>query len=129
MAAISDRKTWPVINQQTRAKKGPLIRVQHPDGHYTKMYEQDAIAAGLVPGKKLAAAPDNKLAPMPAENKSVDEEPAGPDDFTTIKGVGRASAKSLTAQGITSYEQLRQADLSQLALAANVIAAIEEWRA
>lgn len=129
MATISDRKTWPVVNQQTRAKKGPLLRVRHADGHYTKMYEADAIAAGLIPGNKQARAPENKMIATPSENKAVaepDEAPA--DDFTTIPGVGKASARSLVAQGITSFAQLKSAELGELNLSAGVLKSIEEWR-
>lgn len=132
MAIIGNRKTWKISNQKTRAQRGPLLRVRHPDGHITHMYEADAIEAGLLPAKaKMKTTPANKMAPAP-DDKAPAPAPAPveavPDDFTTISGVGRASARSLAAQGITTFSQLRTADLGRLSLSKAVVAAIEEWR-
>lgn len=126
MAVIGDRKGWPMNSQATRLKRGPLIRVRHPDGHYTKMYEADAIAQGLIPQPKVAPPPANKMGPPP-ENKAP-AEPPPPDDFTTIAGVGKASARSLVTQGVTTFTALRAVDLDTLTLSKAVRSAIEEWR-
>lgn len=128
MTTITHRKAWPLNNQEARMKKGPLISVRHPDGHYTKMYREDAIAAGLLPGVKSAPLPGNKIAPLPG-NKSTPEVEAPPDDFTTIPGVGLASSRSLVAQGVKTFDQLRGTDLSTLSLSKRVVDAIEAWRA
>lgn len=127
MPIIGSRKTWKVSNQANRAQRGPLIRVTHPNGMVTKMYQQDAIDAGLIPGRKAAPPPENKLASLP-ENKASLPEETPPDDFTTIPGVGQASARSLVAQGIRTFAQLRKADLETVTLSKTVINAIEAWR-
>lgn len=131
MAIIGSRSTWKVQNAQTRQQRGPLIRVQTKGGGWVKMYEMDAIEAGLVPGKaKAAPPPENKLAPGPVNKAPTGPAPEPePDDFTAITGVGKASARSLVAQGIRTFEALRAADLDRLTLNPNVRKAVEEWRA
>jgi len=126
MAVISDYKTWQLNDREARMAKGRLVRVRHPDGHYSKMYEADAIAAGLLPGAKMRAAASNKMAPAPADK--AEAKPAEPDDFTTIAGVGKAATRALWAQGINTFDDLRTADLSQLDLTKRTQTAIEEWR-
>jgi predicted flap endonuclease-1-like 5' DNA nuclease len=124
MTLISDKSNWKLDNQEARMGKGPLLTVRHPDGHYTKMYEADAIATGLVPGKKAQPQAENKMAPAPVENKS--QPPAEPDDFTTIEGVGPAAARSIIANGVTTFAQLKAAkDLSFLSKKART--GIEAW--
>lgn len=109
-------------------KKGPLVKVKHPDGHYSKMYQADAEAAGLAPGHKALPAGENKML-TPAGNKSLTRDAAAPapEDFTTIEGLGPAAARSLVAQGITTFAQLRAA--RNLSLPKKTLAAIETWRA
>lgn len=143
MPIIGSRDTWKNDTQASRRNRGPLLKVKHPDGHWTKMYEQDAIDAGLLK-RKQAPAPANKLAPAP-ENKSaalpvLDDSPvtvgdvieaiAAPvsDDFTTINGIGRATARLLFAQNVLTFEQLRTVDLESLSLSKTAVASIEAWR-
>jgi large subunit ribosomal protein L21 len=123
MTTITDRSTWTIDSQETRMNKGPLVTVRHPDGHYTKMYRADAIAAGLIAGEKARPAAGDKMM-LPTENKSA---PAQPDDFTTIEGVGPAAARAMVARGITTFAELRAVkDLSFLTKKAR--AAVETWR-
>jgi predicted flap endonuclease-1-like 5' DNA nuclease len=85
------------------------------------MYRADAEKLGLIQpqtGKKQQPQPPNKMQ-QPEEDKAV-SEPKEPepkpqaDDFTEIDGVGQATARALVAHGITSFEQLRDADLTFL---------------
>jgi len=132
--AVLSSKSFSIDSPKTRAKKGKLIRVTLPAGNMVKMYTQDAIAMGLIapPQNKAMPAPaENKMMPMPAENK-VQPAPSQvdadllPSDFKLIKGLGRASARMLVANGVTSCEQLRTADVSFLS--PKVQKAIEDWR-
>jgi predicted flap endonuclease-1-like 5' DNA nuclease len=131
--AVLSSKSFSIDSPKTRAKKGKLIRVTLPAGNIVKMYTQDAIAMGLItpPQTKAMPAPENKMMPAPAENKAQHAPPQVdadllPSDFKLIKGLGRASARMLVAQGITSCEQLRTADVSFLS--PKVQKAIEDWR-
>jgi hypothetical protein len=112
MVVISNPRAWPLDNQQTRAKKGKLVRVRLGRGQVVKMYEADAIAQGLIPGKAKPQA-ENKMR-VPVGNKAVPDAPAEelpkPDDFTTISGIGPATARALIAHGIATFEQLRAAE-------------------
>jgi predicted flap endonuclease-1-like 5' DNA nuclease len=109
-------------------KKGKLVTVTGPRGYGVKMYEQDAIAQGLIPGKKAQPAkenkmmpqPQNKLAPAPVETKELI------DDLTTIDGIGKATERALNARGIKTFEQLRAANVDFLS--PMVKAKIEDWR-
>jgi len=132
--AVLSSKSFSIDSPRTRAKKGKLIRVTMPAGNIVKMYTQDAIAMGLVkpPQTKAMPAPaENKMMPMPAENK-VQPAPSQvdadllPSDFKLIKGLGKASARMLVANGITTCEQLRTSDVSFLPT--KVQRAIEDWR-
>jgi predicted flap endonuclease-1-like 5' DNA nuclease len=130
MATITHRGSWPLDNQEVRMGKGPLVTVKHPDGHLTKMYQQDAIAAGLIAAPKAQPQPANKMQPAEA-NKTVTSPDGQPnpeaDDLTTIPGVGLGVARSLAARGVTTFAALRAAsDLSYLSKRAQ--AAVEEWR-
>lgn len=133
MTIIGDRKTWAVDNKEIRMGKGPLVIVRHPDGHASKMYLEDAVAAGLVPAAKGLPAGENKMM-LPVEDKAAAHPPlenagAGEaaDDLTTIAGLGLASARVLVANGVTTFAQLRAAkNLSYLSKKAQ--AAVEAWR-
>lgn len=149
MAVVSN-KSFTLENQKVRGNKGPLIRVNN-NGRMVKMYEADAIAAGLVKPKDQPARPaqegkarpaeENKQAPPPAipqgkmepaavgtapEKPAAEESVAAADDLTQIEGVGKATARQLAANGIDSFAALRQAtDLSFINGPARL--AIEEW--
>jgi len=109
-------------------KKGKLVRVEIAKGQFRKMYEADAIAAGLIKARPPA---QNKMQ-VPAENKSADpapepEERPQADDFTVIPGVGQATARALVAHGIATFDELRDAGkLDYLSEKANQ--AIQDWR-
>lgn len=105
--------------------KGPLIRVKRA-GVWIKMYTEDAIEQGLIAGQKAQPKSENKMAPAAANKAAV--QPAVVADFTTISGVGKAAARSIVAQGITTLDGLRVADLNALNLTKKAAAAIEEWR-
>lgn len=114
-------------------RKGPLVKVHLGNGRYVKMHREDAIAAGHIdaPQEKAQPQPQTKERPKrqdkqitPQETKAA--QPA--DDFTVIDGVGPATARALEANGVTTFDELRDAgDLDYLS--ASVNAAIEEWRA
>ena len=111
-------------------RKGKLIRVKLRSGQFVKMYEADAIAQGYLAPKAKPQA-QNKMR-TPLQNKSAPEEietesapPA--DDFTTIPGVGPATARALVTHGITSFEQLRQAGTLGY-ISPKTMKAIEDWR-
>jgi len=130
MAVITGKKNWELVTQEKNIKKGPLVKVLIGRGQYVKMYEADAIAKGLLPSKAKPPA-DNKMR-LPTENKSTPPEtelentpPA--DDFTTIAGVGPATARALMANGINSFEQLRQAGALGY-VTPKTMQAIEAWR-
>jgi predicted flap endonuclease-1-like 5' DNA nuclease len=128
MSIILDKKNWAVDNQQVRAKKGKLVRVQIRPGQFVKMYEVDAIAKGYIKGKPQA---ENKMR-LPTENKAVleeaPEEKPQADDFTTIPGIGIATARALTTHGITTFEQLKAAgDLPYLTTKGRE--SVAAWRA
>lgn len=131
--ALINKDSFSDDNARIRANKGPLIRVEIAPGRFVKMYRADAEAAGHIAPTATKAAPpaENKMMP-PVENKTVsaantDAEMAEPDDLATIPGIGRASARALTARGITTFAQLRQAtSLDFLSPAAQ--AAVVTWR-
>ncbi len=122
MAVLSE-KSFVLENQKTRSNKGPLVRVQ-VGGRWVKMYEADAVAQGLVMAAgEPKARPAQEDKARPATNDKGGETAVAPvaasaeaevDDFTTIDGVGRATARRLVAQGIVTFAQLRQADLGFL---------------
>jgi hypothetical protein len=109
--------------------RGPLVDVQIGNGQYVKMYEADAIAQGFLAtksknGKKMRRPKQNKSG---VEN-STPEQPVGPaDDFTTILGIGKGTARALAANGITTFEQLRQAGKLSFVTPATM-QAVEAWR-
>jgi predicted flap endonuclease-1-like 5' DNA nuclease len=132
---IVDSKEWKTINQEVRMNKGKLVNINLGRGRFVKMYEADAIAQGLLKAKpqapnKMRVPPQNKTAPIekqeaPPEEKPEVKPPA--DDFTTILGVGPATARALVSHNITTFEQLKNA--GELAyLTDKVKSAIEKWR-
>lgn len=123
MAVVSN-KSFTLENEKTRAGRGPLVRVQI-GSRLVKMYEQDAIAAGHLQPKAKAAPPAEDKA-IPAEADKGEAETAPPDDFTSIDGVGPATARMLAAHGINTFEALREADLGFLSAQARQ--AVDEWR-
>lgn len=134
--AVIDSSSFTIRTREEDMKKGPLIKVEIAPGRYVKMYRADAEAQGLVapaPAATKAQPPTgNKMLP-PAGNKKADAgtdpatDPPAADDFTTIQGIGPASARALVARGITTFAQLRQA--SQLDfLSVQARQAIETWR-
>jgi hypothetical protein len=130
MAILTPKSEWLIITQEANMKKGRLVRVPLGHGQFVKMYEADAIAQGKLPGKAKPQA-DNKMR-LPTENKSAPQEPevesAPPaDDFTTIQGIGPATARALVANGITTFEQLRQPG-SLGYVTPKTMQAIEAWR-
>lgn len=112
--------------------KGKLVNIQISPGRSVKMYESDAIAKGLLkakpqPANKMQKPPQNKASKItPSEEKPEEKPPA--DDFTTISGVGPASERALAAHGITTFEQLRAAEVLNY-LPAKARAGIDAWRA
>ncbi len=124
MAVISN-KSFVTENQRTRATKGPLVRVEINPGQFSKMYEADAIAQGLIKPRPTA---ENKLR-LPDENKATDAESDEAVDFTEIEGVGPATARMLVAQQITTHAALRDAAKNDRLtfLSAQPRQAIEAW--
>lgn len=132
--AIVSSKSFELVNAKTRAAKGPLIRVEIEPGRFVKMYQADAEAQGLVQKSRPPAEDKGR---KPQEDKGAGEqtptqpppkgEGAEADDFTTIPGVGKATARALTVAGITSFAELRTADLSRI-VSSQVQEAIEAWR-
>lgn len=124
---VIDSKTWPVDNQRVRAQKGKLIRVVKRKGLVVKMYETDAIDQGYIKSKPQA---ENKMR-TPTENKAEPEaeaeETPKADDFSSIPGIGKATARALVAHGITTFEQLRQAGKLGY-LTSKAAEAVEAWR-
>jgi len=105
-----------IHKQENIMNKGPLINIQLPGqpGRMVKMYEQDAIAQGLIPApketKKRGRPPGSNKMLKPQGNKSLKtKELLPPDDFTEIPGVGMATARALQAHGIRTFEDLRKA--------------------
>lgn len=111
--------------------KGKLINIDLGKGRFVKMYEADAIARGLLKAKPQAP---NKMR-VPGQNKATPEEkPEAPpeekppaDDFSTIAGIGKATAKALAVHGIITFEQLRSAG-TLVYLGDKMNKVIESWR-
>lgn len=127
---------------QTRREKGPLVRVEKGEaGRYVKMHRADVEAEGLTakihpadrdrlrPAEhdKSQPAAGDKLAPPQGNKAAEPTPPTEPDDFATIAGVGKATARALVAHGIATFAQLKAAgELDYVTPAA--MTAIEEWR-
>lgn len=141
MPVITDKYNWPLVTQEINMKKGPLVKVQIRKGQFVKMYESDAIAKGYLPSKakpqadnkmRIPDAKQNKAAHQEAEAESTpleaaDEFAQTADDFTTIPGIGKGTARALVAHGIRSFEQLRQAGALTY-VTPKTMQAIEDWR-
>lgn len=139
MATIN-KQSFTTANAQTNREKGPLVRVELSAGRSVKMYRADVEAQGLrdkvhpadkdklrpAGGDKALPAAGDKLAPAQGD-KAVTPAPAEPDDFATIRGVGKATARALVARGITTFGQLRAAGTLDYVTPA-AMAAIEDWR-
>lgn len=108
--AIISSKSFVISTPQTRAQRGPLIRVKLRDGQYQKLYEQDAIEQGLIPGKKQEPGQDKQRKPAKDKSRKPGQDKSEPaDDLTTISGIGPASARLIVARGITTFDELRAA--------------------
>jgi hypothetical protein len=133
MATLSS-KSFTVDTPQTRAKRGPLVRVEISPGRFVKMHEQDAVAAGHIKPKGRPPQEEDKQRPAGGDKSGAGQpagkpagEPVTMDDLTTVAGVGRATARALQARGITTFEQLRQAGPLDY-LSPQTMQAIEQWR-
>jgi predicted flap endonuclease-1-like 5' DNA nuclease len=124
---IIDNKEWKIINQEVRMKKGKLVNIKISEGRYVKMYEADAIDQGLLKAKPQAP---NKMR-MPVDNKTdpkpMPEEKPPADDFASIPGIGKATARALISHGITTFEQLKAVGNLDYLTDKNM-QAIEAWR-
>lgn len=128
MPIVTNQSSWPLITQATRQSKGALIKVRMPAGNVVKMYEQDAIDQGLIEGvtseqKQHQKAEDKKR--KGDENKGG--ETVETVDFSEIDGVGKATARKIVENGIRTFEELAEADLSNV-LTGKAITAIEVWK-
>jgi predicted flap endonuclease-1-like 5' DNA nuclease len=129
MSVIEPIDKWPLVTQELNMKKGPLVKVEIGPGQYVKMYEADAIKQGHI--KSKPAEKNKMLTPerdkAKEEAKPQYEPPKTSDDFTEIAGVGPATARSLMAHGITTFQELIDAgDLDFVS--PQTMKAIEEWR-
>ena len=129
--AVLSSKSFTTDNPRKRATKGPLIRVTLPAGNIVKMYQADALAAGYIkpkpqPQNKALPPAQNKMLPAPVTNKAEEADEGQVVDFSTIKGVGLASARLIVANGIATYDELQAADVSFLSSKARQ--AVEDWR-
>ncbi len=114
--------------------KGKLVRIQLQKGQYVKMYEADAIAKGLLSAKakpqatnKMRTPPVNKQAPAEQAQPELKREfSQTADDFTTISGIGKATARALVTNGIRTFEQLKAAKKLDY-LSPKARQAIEDW--
>jgi len=118
--------------------KGPLVGVRIRPGRFVRMYKADAMATSSIPnrigeGKRRKEVLENK-AVLPEEDKSLilASSPSPQmterkvDDFTTIPGIGSSMAAYLHDLGLLTFEELRDADLSEVR--ENVRRVIEAWR-
>lgn len=135
MPVVNSRGNWPLITQEERMKRGPLVKVEISPGRYVKMHQEDAIARGLIPSEKKKRPAGRDKMRSPGRDKGAPPQPppeggqnaATTDDFTVIPGVGPATARALEAHGFSTLEQLREVgELTFLGSAINL--AIEEWR-
>lgn len=167
--AVLSSKSFVIENDKTRKGKGPLIKVEIGPGQYRKMYQVDAVKAGLIAapvhhgghgahgdggegaGEKRREGEGNKMRPVegnkvkqaggekgvsmetgaPSPLAPLPERRGGEDDFTSIPGVGRATAKLLKMRGVGTLDQLRAASkakaLGDLGLSGAAQAAIAAW--
>lgn len=123
MPVVKASNTWPVVTEATRRNKGTLIRVTLPSGNMVKMYEQDAIAQGLI---EPEIEPQEVESEEPAQEDQEVPEAAQNADFAAIKGIGKASAKKLVANGILTHDDLLTKNIDFLP--SKVVKSIEAWR-
>lgn len=151
---VVSSKSFEIVNANTRRGKGPLVKVEISPGRFVKMYRADAEAQGLVPqGDKLRSAEGDKGASPPSTGSDLQSEsgsdtadsaenggdeaailaavPGEGDDLTEIDGVGPATARVLTAAGITTFGQLKAAGREGLerVVSGSALAAIVAWQA
>lgn len=126
-------KSFEVVNSQTRQQKGPVIRVEVSPGRFVKMHREDAVKGGYMaappPQEKSKPATEDKMK-RAAEDKSLStgrEEVDVEADFTSIAGIGPATARVLKLNGITTFEALRNAGTLTFISAASR-QAIEKWK-
>jgi len=103
-----------------KRRRGPLVPVDLGHGRAVKMHREDAERLGYVQPKRRQPS-ENKLR-VPDADKAAEPEA----DFTTIPGIGAATAAQIRATGIRTLAQLRAADLSFLS--SRAAAAVEAWR-
>jgi predicted flap endonuclease-1-like 5' DNA nuclease len=126
--------------------KGRLVVVQIGPRYYVKMVESEAIAKGLLktgprrPGKDAASSSGTGGARVETVMEKIIDvpevvqeaglvpkpDPVDPDDFTEIVGVGKATDQALHENGIHTFEDLLDADVSFLSKQGQK--AVEEWR-
>ena len=130
--AVLDSKNFTISTPATRATRGKLVKVEIAPGRLVKMSEQDAIDKGLIKkrqppqNKMIAPPPDNNMIPVPVTTgNKADDKPIA-DDFSSIPGIGAASARAIIANGITTLAQLRNSECKFLSVRARE--AIEAWK-
>jgi len=129
------------------------VAVQIGPRYYVKMDEAEAIAKGLLktgpgrpatedgrPGKDAASSSGTGGARVETVMEKIIDvpevvqeaglvpkpDPVDPDDFTEIVGVGKATDQALHENGIHTFEDLLDADVSFLSKQGQK--AVEEWR-
>lgn len=120
-----------------KGKKGRLVRVELEPGRFVKMHREDAIAQRLLKPKAKRPAEDKRR--QVEEDKGTrgqgkevstrvltEAGKALNDDFTEIRGIGKATAAMLYARGVWTFEGLRTVDLE--GLPEYVRRVVEEWR-
>jgi len=125
MPVIQSKENWKLETQEARMKKGKLVRVEIRPGQFVKRYEAD------LQNKAASYPKSDKLSKDPLENKSTIEpgsdDPVVFDEFESISGIGKASARSLNENGVYTFAQLAVAgNLPYLSDGVN--AKIETWR-
>lgn len=123
-----------------------MVRVELSPGRFVKMHRADvegterADAVHPADAHKLKRPQGDKALPpagdkrAPAQgdkaenpNSQIPNPNEAADDFATIAGVGKATARALAAHGIRTFEQLKAAgSLDYITPAA--MSAIEAWR-
>lgn len=125
MPVIQSKKNWPLENQESRMKKGKLVRVEISPGRFIKMHEAD------LSENKLAVSDANKIDKSGASNKAASDAAGDPpieaDDLSSISGVGKASERVLNDHDFYTFKDLAAA--GELAfLTPKVNEKIQAWR-
>lgn len=126
MPVIQSRNNWSIETEESRMKKGPLVRVEIRPGQFVKIHQSE-----LKNPSKAIYPQGDKLDHAAVQNKqTIEPGPVDPvvfDDLAAIHGLGQASARALNENGILTFAQLAAAgELSYLAPKVN--ASIMEWR-